>query len=238
MRPATTFLATILAWTRRTLAAATQRLNWSSNAMTDLPAAGTATAVTAATAIPLLAVVGRYAPPALNKHLRPLDADHVPHLDQPCSTTGTGKSDLAIHLAQQLGGEAINSDTLQVYRALDTVTNKVSQEDRTKVPRHLMDLREHTDAPYSVRDFERDASVPVVVGGTHYYLQYLLWGDDTATTFDSDPTPNVDESQYLPAAVRASLDDPAALHAHLTSIDPTAAARWLPNDTRRVQRTL
>ncbi|KAJ3368111.1 hypothetical protein GGF31_006819 [Allomyces arbusculus] len=188
--------------------------------MTD----STATTSAAAPAIPLIAVVG---------------------------TTGAGKSDLAIHLAQQLGGEVINSDALQVYRALDTVTNKVSREDRAKVPHHLMDLRDaHTDAPYSVRDFERDASalihdlyaahkVPLVVGGTHYYLQYLLWGDDASNASDTtDPTPNVDESQYLPAAVRASLDDPAALHAHLASVDPTAAARWHPNDTRRVRRTL
>ncbi|KAJ3350524.1 hypothetical protein GGF32_004807 [Allomyces javanicus] len=193
--------------------------------MADVDAATTTTtaAAAAAPAIPLIAVVG---------------------------TTGAGKSDLAIHLAQQLGGEVINSDALQVYRALDTVTNKVSREDRAKVPHHLMDLRDaNTDAPYSVRDFERDASalihdlhaahkVPVVVGGTHYYLQYLLWGDDAATSADTDPNPDVDESQYLPAAVRASLDDPAALHAHLASVDPTAAARWHPNDTRRVRRTL
>ncbi|KAJ3206658.1 hypothetical protein HDU67_008033, partial [Dinochytrium kinnereticum] len=100
-------------------------------------------------------------------------------------TTGVGKSNLAIELAKRFGGEVINADSMQVYRGLDIATNKVTEEEKEGVPHHLMSF---VDPPeeYSVSQFEVDcvkkisdlhsrSILPILVGGTHYYIQSVLW---------------------------------------------------------------
>eukprot|EP00835_Amoeboradix_gromovi_P002403 NODE_136_length_18060_cov_0.656645.p1 type:complete len:465 gc:universal NODE_136_length_18060_cov_0.656645:15805-17199(+) len=100
-------------------------------------------------------------------------------------TTAVGKSNLAIELANLLNGEVINADSLQVYKDAPILTNKVL----IREPKHhLMNFIEW-DKTYSVRDFIRDADkiisdilnrgkVPILVGGTNYYIELLLWGND------------------------------------------------------------
>ncbi|KAJ1558130.1 tRNA dimethylallyltransferase, partial [Cladochytrium tenue] len=101
-------------------------------------------------------------------------------------TTGVGKSRFAIELARAVGGEIINADSMQVYKGLDIVTNKVTPAEREAAPHHLLDFVDPGEAEYSVIQFERDAlaaigdirsrgRVPVLVGGTHYYIQAVLW---------------------------------------------------------------
>ncbi|KAI9175831.1 tRNA dimethylallyltransferase, mitochondrial [Blastocladiella emersonii ATCC 22665] len=172
-------------------------------------------------------------------------------------TTGAGKSDAALLLAERLGGEVINSDALQVYSALDVVTNKVPAADRARVPHHLLDLREVDSAdpadraPYSVRDFARDAAriiddlhargkPAVVVGGTHYYLQYLLYGDERGSGSGEAGSDDGNGAAAIPADIAASIaaNDAPAMHAHLARLAPAAGAKWHPNDVRRVRRAL
>ena len=153
--------------------------------------------------------------------------------------TGTGKSQLALELADRLGGEIVNADAMQQYRGMDIGTAKVPVAQRLGVPHHQLDVLEVADiatvARYqqaAVADAEAIAArgaVPVIVGGSMLYLQSLL--DDWAFPA-TDP------------AVRARWEDRlaeigvAALHAELARCDPAAAAAILPSDGRRIVRAL
>ncbi|KAK3858773.1 hypothetical protein Pcinc_035063 [Petrolisthes cinctipes] len=99
--------------------------------------------------------------------------------------TGTGKSKLALEIATRFKGEIISADSMQVYKGLDIITNKVTPEEQAQVPHHLLDFVDPLSR-YSVIDF-RDAALPIVerlldqgtlpviVGGTNYYIESLLW---------------------------------------------------------------
>ncbi|XP_042235082.1 tRNA dimethylallyltransferase-like [Homarus americanus] len=99
--------------------------------------------------------------------------------------TGTGKSKLALEIAGKFNGEIISADSMQVYHGLDIVTNKVTPEEQAQVPHHLLDFLDPLSR-YSVTDFRNDAlpvverllsqnKIPVIVGGTNYYIESLLW---------------------------------------------------------------
>lgn len=100
--------------------------------------------------------------------------------------TGSGKSDLALSLALALGGEIVSCDSLQVFRGLDIGTAKVRPADRQGIPHHLVDLIEPTQlftagdyarvARPCLRDIAERRRLPVVVGGTGFYLRALLEG--------------------------------------------------------------
>jgi tRNA dimethylallyltransferase len=153
--------------------------------------------------------------------------------------TGTGKSQLALELADRLGGEIVNADAMQQYRGMDIGTAKVPVEQRLGIPHHQVDVLDVTDtaavARYqqaAVADVEAIAardSVPVVVGGSMLYVQSLL--DDWAFPA-TDP------------AVRARWEDRlaeigvSAMHTELARRDPGAAATILPTDGRRIVRAL
>lgn len=109
-------------------------------------------------------------------------------------STATGKSKLGIELAKRLNGEIISADSMQVYKGLEIITNKVSEEERAEVTHHLLDVIT-PPAEYSVSEFRCAAldiiqqlfcahKLPVVVGGTNYYIEALLWNflmDDTSS---------------------------------------------------------
>ena len=153
--------------------------------------------------------------------------------------TGTGKSQLALALAEHLGGEIVNADAMQQYRGMDIGTAKVGIADRRDIPHHQLDVLDvaetATVARYqqaAVADVESIAArgaVPVIVGGSMLYIQSLL--DDW-------------EFPATDAAVRARwearLNDigPAALHTELAGRDPVAAAAILTTDGRRIVRAL
>jgi len=154
--------------------------------------------------------------------------------------TATGKSALALALAEALGGEIVSMDSAQVYRGMDIGTAKPDAATRARVPHHLLDLVEPTDV-YSAARFAIDARtaieairargrVPIVVGGTMLYAKALTEG--LSTLPPADP------------AVRAALDAEAAehgwpaMHAELARVDPATAARLAPNDSQRIQRAL
>lgn len=153
--------------------------------------------------------------------------------------TGTGKSQLALELAERLGGEIVNADAMQQYRGMDIGTAKVPPAQRLGIPHHQLDVLDVTDtatvARYqraAVADVEAIAArgaVPVIVGGSMMYVQSLL--DDWAFPA-TDPQ------------VRARWEDRlaevgvAALHGELARRDPAAAANILPTDGRRIVRAL
>jgi len=153
--------------------------------------------------------------------------------------TATGKSALAVALAQELGGEVINADAMQLYRGMDIGTAKVSEEERRGVPHHLLDVLDVTETA-SVAAYQRDARatverlldqnrVPVVVGGSGLYVRAVL---DDLEFPGTDPDIRARLEQEL--AERGSAD----LHERLTKQDPVAAIAILPSNGRRVVRAL
>ncbi|KAK3833726.1 MAG: IPP transferase-domain-containing protein [Linnemannia elongata] len=165
-------------------------------------------------------------------------------------TTGVGKSNLSIQLSKELNGEVINGDALQVYKGLDIITNKMPMDEREGVVHHLMDFLP-MDQEYSVLDFKADAlgliekiherkHMPVVVGGTHYYIQSLLWRDTLLDTKKNvgtlSETQQQEESDANEKFLRDS--DTATLYKKLQEVDPIMANKWHENDRRKITRSL
>src|ERR1700681_4332616 len=154
--------------------------------------------------------------------------------------TGSGKSDIAMRLAESLPLEIVSVDSALVYRGMDIGTAKPSAAMRARVAHHLIDIRDPAQS-YSAGEFTRDAlramqeiwrrgRQPLLVGGTMLYFHALSFG--MADLPEADPE------------VRASIDDQAAsagwaaVHAELERVDPAAAARIHVNDPQRIQRAL
>ena len=153
--------------------------------------------------------------------------------------TGTGKSALALDLAEQLGGEIVNADAMQLYRGMDIGTAKLTVPERRGIVHHQLDVLEVTDnatvakyqaaAAADIEDIAARGAVPVIVGGSMMYVQSLL--DEWAFPA-TDP------------AVRARWEDRlaevgvTALHGELARVDPDAAAAILDTDGRRIVRAL
>ncbi|CAL1547642.1 unnamed protein product [Lymnaea stagnalis] len=100
--------------------------------------------------------------------------------------TGAGKSKLAIEIAKFFGGEIISADSMQLYKGLDIITNKVTEEEQQECPHHMISCLEADHKHYNVVDFRDSAlplidgllkrrQLPVIVGGTNYYIESLLW---------------------------------------------------------------
>ncbi|MFN2522491.1 MAG: tRNA (adenosine(37)-N6)-dimethylallyltransferase MiaA, partial [Mycobacteriales bacterium] len=153
--------------------------------------------------------------------------------------TATGKSDLAVALAQAVGGEVVNADSMQLYRGMDVGTAKLTVAEQQGVPHHLLDVWDvrhtATAAEYQALARERiDAllatgSRPVLVGGSGLYLRAAL---DELEFPGTDPV--------LRAELEAELAErgPLALHGRLATLDPSAAQRMEPTNGRRVVRAL
>ncbi|KAF9436342.1 hypothetical protein BGZ76_004236 [Entomortierella beljakovae] len=165
-------------------------------------------------------------------------------------TTGVGKSNLSIQLAKELNGEAINADALQVYEGLDIITNKMPIEEREGVTHHLMDFLS-IDREYSVLDFKADAlelikqihdrkRLPIVVGGTHYYIQSLLWRDTLLDTKKDVGTISKAETKEEQDEIDIYLrdTDTPTLYEKLKEVDPVMANKWHENDRRKITRSL
>lgn len=153
--------------------------------------------------------------------------------------TATGKSDLAVALAQRLGGEVLNADSMQLYRGMDIGTAKLGPAERGGVAHHLLDVWDVRDTA-NVADYQRMARAvvadlgarrrtPILVGGSGLYVRAVV--DDLVF-------PGTD------ATIRARLEaelatlGPGALHERLTALDPVAAAAILVTNGRRIVRAL
>ena len=154
--------------------------------------------------------------------------------------TGSGKSQLALELAEQHNAEIISMDSMALYRGMDIGTAKPTAADRQRAPHHLIDVLDPwqsasvawwlDQARACCRDIRQRGQRVLVVGGTPLYLKALLQG-----LFDGPPA-DADLRQRL--AQQAEQTGSAALHARLTEVDPATAARLHPNDLRRLIRAL
>ncbi len=165
---------------------------------------------------------------------------HRPNVILIAGPTASGKSTLALALAEKLKGVVVNADSMQVYRDLHVITARPSPEEESRVPHRLYG---HVDAAknYSVGQWCRDVGaviaeahdagkLPILVGGTGLYFKALTSGLAAVP-----PTP-----PGIRAAVRARLkaEGVAALYAELGKRDPAAAQRLMPNDSSRICRAL
>jgi tRNA dimethylallyltransferase len=159
----------------------------------------------------------------------------VPRVVAVVGPTATGKSDLGVALARELGGEVVNADSMQLYRGMDVGTAKLTPAERQGIPHHLLDVLEVTETA-TVADYQVRAravidrlSTAVLVGGSGLYLRAAL---------DELTFPGTDAE--LRASLEAELeqDGALALHARLASLDAAAASRMEPTNGRRVVRAL
>ncbi len=155
--------------------------------------------------------------------------------------TATGKTEMALRVAERVGGEIVSADSMQIYRRMDIGTAKPTAEERARAAIHLIDFVP-PDGEYTVVDFCADAApliadihargrLPILCGGTGLYIRALTEG------FDFPPGRRGGEVR---ARLRAEADavGPEALHRRLAQVDPAAAERIEPGDTRRIVRAL
>ncbi|GBG94113.1 tRNA delta(2)-isopentenylpyrophosphate transferase [Ligilactobacillus salitolerans] len=157
--------------------------------------------------------------------------------------TAVGKTTLSIELAQLFNGEIISGDSMQVYTGLDIGTAKIEPEEMAGIPHYLLDILS-VDQRFSVADFvtlskekcqeiSRRQKLPLIVGGTGFYLQALLDGYNLGSTYNSAGQKIRDELQQF-----AAQQGKQALWDRLEKIDPAAAVKIPVNNTRRVIRAL
>jgi tRNA dimethylallyltransferase len=153
--------------------------------------------------------------------------------------TATGKSDLAVELAQRIDGEVVNADSMQLYRGMDIGTAKLSLEARDGVPHHLLDVWPVTKSA-AVAEYQSLARAafddiwsrnrtPVLVGGSGLYVRGAI-----------DKLQFPGESREVRSRLEEELATvgPAALHERLTVLDPLAGTAILPTNGRRIVRAL
>jgi tRNA dimethylallyltransferase len=155
--------------------------------------------------------------------------------------TGTGKSDLALRIAETVGGEIVNYDSVQIYRGFDVGSAKPSVQVRARLPHHLFDIID-ADVDFNAADYARLAleacreitsrgRVPILAGGTFFYLRALLHGLPEMPGRDAD----------LRARIRGIAGRPRGnvwLHRWLSKIDPQSGRRIASADRHRVERAL
>ncbi|KAI0029723.1 tRNA isopentenyltransferase [Vararia minispora EC-137] len=198
-----------------------------------------------------------------------------------CGTTGTGKSKLAVDLALRFAqgglsrdwacGKIINADAMQVYKGLDVLTNKLPLEEQHGIEHLLLDFKEPGeqymvgewvhDATQLIEDMHSRNEVPIVVGGTSYWLQHLIFSNRLATEpcdavapSSAPVVPDLELTKSLellspemrrlfdalPESAVAADDPDLAfkLHSLLSSLDPVVAETWHWRDTRKVHRSI
>ena len=154
--------------------------------------------------------------------------------------TASGKSALALALAERIGGEIINADSMQVYRDFRVLTARPTVEEEDQAPHHLyghVDAGERystgrwlTDALTAITEIRARNKTPIHVGGTGLYFKALTQG--------LAEMPDVDADLRAALIERAEQEGAPALHAELAQRDPQTAARLEPNDAPRIIRAL
>ena len=154
--------------------------------------------------------------------------------------TGVGKTALSLLIAKAVGGEVISADSMQVYKGMDIGTAKVSQEERELVPHHLIDVRDVNES-FNVVDFWHAAieaiddihargRVPIVIGGTGFYISALIDG----------PPAGPSSVQSVRDKLEQELESKGALHLfqQVKQLDPDYASSITHNDRQKIIRAL
>ena len=154
--------------------------------------------------------------------------------------TASGKTRVAIDLAQRLNGEILSLDSMAVYREMDIGTAKPDEDERAAAAHHLIDLVSPTEdfsvsqyldlATATVEQIQQRGKTPIFAGGTPLYLTALLRGLEVGPEANWEIRNRLEEE--------AKEHGSAWLHARLTEVDPKAAAKFHPHDTRRIVRAL
>ena len=159
-----------------------------------------------------------------------------------CGPTACGKTPAAVHLAQMVDGEIISADSMQIYRQMNIGTAKVTREEMRGVPHHLIDELA-PDEPYSVAIFKNRAAalieditargkMPIICGGTGFYINALLYDTDFEAEIDSD----WDYRKNLETIAKEKGAE--FLHNMLKDVDPEAAKSIDIGNVKRVVRAL
>ncbi|KAL4871981.1 hypothetical protein BDV12DRAFT_162807 [Aspergillus spectabilis] len=164
--------------------------------------------------------------------------------------TGTGKSKLAVDIASRFNGEIINGDAMQMYRGLPIITNQIPVEERNGIPHHLISCIELEEEPWRINLFRKEClrlvndihargKLPVLVGGTHYYTQSVLFQDQLVAKDPVSPDEEHDSGPADSAVKWPILDaEPEVVLQKLREVDPVMADRWHPKDRRKIRRSL
>ena len=155
--------------------------------------------------------------------------------------TASGKTALAILLAERLDGEIISLDSMQIYRGMDIGTAKATPEEQAKIPHHMIDILDPTEsfsaaeyailAERAVFDIAARGKTPIFCGGTGLYLEAVRTARHGAP-MESDAAFREEMLAY------AEKEGNAALHARLAAVDPASAEAIHPNNVKRVIRAL
>ena len=155
--------------------------------------------------------------------------------------TASGKTALSIELAKQIGGEIISADSMQVYRHMDIGSAKVTKEEMDGVPHHLIDVLEPSEefnvvrfqemARKAMEEIYERGKIPIIAGGTGFYIQALLYDIDFTETDENNSIREELEQ-------KARTEGASVLHAMLKEIDPESAEAIHENNVKRVIRAI
>lgn len=155
--------------------------------------------------------------------------------------TAAGKTALSVQLAKRIGGEIVSADSMQVYRHMDIGSAKVTKEEMDGVPHHLIDVLEPSEdfnvvvfqekAKAALKNIYQAGHIPILVGGTGFYIQALL--------YNIDFTENDGDMEYRKKLEKLAEDEgPKVLHDMLRLVDPESAKAIHQNNVKRVIRAL
>ena len=156
--------------------------------------------------------------------------------------TSVGKTSLSVKLAKEINGSIVSADSMQVYRSMDIGSAKITKEEMQDVKHYLIDVLEPEEEfnitvfkQFATNDIEmiyKDGKLPIIAGGTGFYIQALLYDID----FDDDASENTEYRKELMALIKEKGND--FVHNMLKEVDIKSANAIHPNDTKRVIRAL
>ena len=155
--------------------------------------------------------------------------------------TAVGKSSLAVKLAKKINGSIISADSMQVYRGMDIGTAKISKDEMDGIPHYLIDVLDPEEdfnivrfkemATEAINEISDEGRIPMIVGGTAFYIQSVLYGIDFSET---------EELTKYREELAELIDDKGSEYVHkmLEAVDPVAASKIHHNDHKRMIRAL
>lgn len=173
-------------------------------------------------------------------------------------STATGKTKLSIELAKRFNGEIISADSMQIYKGLDVSTAKATAHERSQAVHHMLDVCDMKTRTFTVVDFRnlalpiidrllQDDKSPIIVGGTTYYIETLLWevlissnerAKENADTKSAYNSLSIEDILHRFKVNESERDSPTILHDLLSKIDPSMAQSLHSNNVRKIRRAL